>query len=190
MGGAVFPPCCLTWGQTMVEVMKMMATSFKRSCVRNVVYVVFSALNPAAGHCWSMPLPETPGHSQRSLLRCCTQYISKFSSKFGKLSSGHRTGETDSWRAQTKPCVHQDPGERSSDHTRDWPRLAHECSGVSGRGVGWWWPAAESGALSAAVHAWKLLKEVAIIFITSTIVWLQVKQQEGNTAPSINTKLD
>ena len=31
MGGAVFPPCCLTWGQTMVEVMKIMATSFKRS---------------------------------------------------------------------------------------------------------------------------------------------------------------
>ena len=27
--------------------------------------------------------------------------------------------ETDSWRAQTEPCVHQDPGERSSDPTRD-----------------------------------------------------------------------
>ena len=27
--------------------------------------------------------------------------------------------ETDSCRAQTKPCVHQDPGERSSDPTRD-----------------------------------------------------------------------
>ena len=30
----------------------------------------------------------------------------------------HRTGETHSWRAQTKPYVHQDPGERSSDPTR------------------------------------------------------------------------
>ena len=30
-GWAVFPPCCLAWGQTMVEVMKIMATSFKRS---------------------------------------------------------------------------------------------------------------------------------------------------------------
>ena len=29
MGGAVFPPCCLTWGQTMVEVMKIMVTSSK-----------------------------------------------------------------------------------------------------------------------------------------------------------------
>ena len=31
MGGAVFPPCFLTWGQTMVEIMKIIATSFKRS---------------------------------------------------------------------------------------------------------------------------------------------------------------
>ena len=35
-----------------------------------------------------------------------------------------------------------------------------------------------------------LLKEVAIIFITYTIVWPQVKQQGGNTAPPINRKLD
>ena len=34
MCGAVFPPCYLTWGQTMVEVMKIMATSFKRSHAR------------------------------------------------------------------------------------------------------------------------------------------------------------
>ena len=37
--------------------------------------------------------------------------------------------------------------------------------------MSWWWPAARSGALSAAVRAWDLLKEVTIIFITSTIVW-------------------
>ena len=30
MDGSVFSLCCLTWGQTMVEVMKIMATSFKR----------------------------------------------------------------------------------------------------------------------------------------------------------------
>ena len=34
MGRAVFLPCCLTWNQTMVEVMKSMATSFKRSWAR------------------------------------------------------------------------------------------------------------------------------------------------------------
>ena len=31
MGRAVFPPCSLAWDQTMVEVMKIMVTSFKRS---------------------------------------------------------------------------------------------------------------------------------------------------------------
>ena len=38
----------------------------------------------------------------------------------------HRTRETDSWRAQAKPGAHQDPGERSSDPTKDWPTLACE----------------------------------------------------------------
>ena len=46
------------------------------------------------------------------------------------------------------------------------------------------------GALSVAVCAWDLLKEVTIIFITSTIVWPQAKQQGGNTALPINRKLD
>ena len=57
----------------------------------------------------------------------------------------HRTGDTDSWRAQTKPLVYQDPGEKGSDPTRDWPRLAHECPGVTGRGLGWQWPGLGSG---------------------------------------------
>ena len=52
------------------------------------------------------------------------------------------------------------------------------------------WPAAWLGALSVVVHAWDLWKEVAIIHITSTIVWLQVKQQGGNTTPPINRKLN
>ena len=56
----------------------------------------------------------------------------------------------------------------------------------SGGGVGLKLPAAGLGALNAAVCAWDLLKEVPIIFITSTIVWLQVKQQGGNTALPIN----
>ena len=65
----------------------------------------------------------------------------------------HRTGETDSWRAQTEPCGHQDPGERSSDPIRDWPSLAPECPGVSSGDVGQRWPAAGLGALSIAVPA-------------------------------------
>ena len=75
--------------------------------------------------------------------------------------------------------VHQHPGERSSDPTGDWPRLACECPGISSRGVGRQWPAAELGTLSAAVHAWDLLKEVVIIFTASTIVWPQVNSREG-----------
>ena len=51
-------------------------------------------------------------------------------------------------------------------------------------------PVAESGALSVTGGAWDLLKEVAIIFITSTIVGSQVKQQGGNTAPPIYRKVD
>ena len=59
--------------------------------------------------------------------------------------------------------------------------------------MGQWWPAAGLGAPSVAVHAWDLLKEVIIIFITSTIVWLQVNSRvnydrmwstgEGNGKP-------
>ena len=64
MGGAVFPPCCLTWDQTMVKVVKIIATSFKSTWAPTVV---FSAPDPTAGHCWPMPPLETPGHSQASL---------------------------------------------------------------------------------------------------------------------------
>ena len=46
----------------------------------------------------------------------------------------------------------------------------------------WQWPAAGLEALRSAMHAGDLLKEVTVIFITSTIVWSQVKQQVGNTA--------
>ena len=106
------------------------------------------------------------------------------------LQNLHKSGETDYWRAQTKPFAHQDSGERSSDHTRDWSRLACECPGVFSGGAGWQWPAAGSGALNTTVHAQDLLQDVAIIFITPTIVWSQVKQQEGNTAPPTNRKFD
>ena len=48
----------------MVEVMKIMATSFKRS---HACTAALSAPDPAAGHRQSTPLPETPGNSQESL---------------------------------------------------------------------------------------------------------------------------
>ena len=57
----------------------------------------------------------------------------------------------------------------------------------SSRGVGQQWPAAGWGALSVAVSEWDLLKEVAINFITSTIVWPQVKNR-GGTQPHPSTE--
>ena len=48
----------------MVEVMKIMATSFKRSHAHTAA---LSAPSPAAGHHHPMPPPETPGHSRASL---------------------------------------------------------------------------------------------------------------------------
>ena len=47
-GWGCVPSLLFSWGQTMVEVMKIMATSFKRSHARTAT---LSAPKPAAGHC-------------------------------------------------------------------------------------------------------------------------------------------
>ena len=80
-----------------------------------------------------------------------------------------------SWLPTTEPCV---PGPRRKEQ---WShrRLACGCLGVSAEGMGWQWPAAGLGAGTVAVHAWDLLKEVTVIFITSTIVWSQVNSRKG-----------
>ena len=63
MGWALFPPCSLTWGQTMVEVMKIMATSFKRSHACTDAW-----LPPTLQQATTDPhLLETPRHSGASL---------------------------------------------------------------------------------------------------------------------------
>ena len=64
MGMSVLPVCCLAWGQTMVGIMAVMATSFKRifACT-----VVVSVPDTAAGHRWHMHPLETPGLSQANL---------------------------------------------------------------------------------------------------------------------------
>ena len=58
------PSCCLTWVQTTVEVMKIMVNSFKRS---HACTAPPRAPNPATGHHWPTPPPETPEHSRASL---------------------------------------------------------------------------------------------------------------------------
>ena len=65
-----------------------------------------------------------------------------------------------------------EPGNRRKEQ---WPprRLTCGCLGISSEEVGWWWPAAGLGAWTVSVNAWDLLKEVTIIFITSTIVSVQ-----------------
>ena len=48
----------------MMEVMKIMATSFQRS---HACTATLSAPNPAAGHHAAMSPPETPGHSRENM---------------------------------------------------------------------------------------------------------------------------
>ena len=79
-------PCYLTWSQTMVEVMQIMGTSFKRSHAG-------SAPNPSAVHCWPTPLLETPGHSWASL---------------GQSLVESRLLSPGSWCAQGFACVLQE----------------------------------------------------------------------------------
>ena len=62
-GWSCVPTLLFTWGQTMVEVMKVMETSFKRS---RACTVTFSAPNPEASRHHPTTSPETPGHSQAS----------------------------------------------------------------------------------------------------------------------------
>ena len=66
-GWSCVPSLIFTWGQTMVEVMKIMATSFKRF---HACTVILTAPNPAAGHHWPTPPLETPEHSWASLGQC------------------------------------------------------------------------------------------------------------------------
>ena len=63
-GWGCVPSLLFTWGQTLVEVMMIMATSFKRSHARTAT---LSAPSSASGHRWHMPPPETPEQSRASL---------------------------------------------------------------------------------------------------------------------------
>ena len=82
MGGTVFPPYCLTWGQTMVEVIKIMVmkiTSFMTLSSLPPPQESLSAPSPEPGHRWPMPLLKTPGHSQASLGQSLVEVTAPFS---------------------------------------------------------------------------------------------------------------
>ena len=76
--------------QTMVEVMKIMATSCKRP---QACTAALSTPNPAAGHHLPMPPPETPGHSRARL---------------GQSLVGSLLLSPGSWCAQGSVCAHQE----------------------------------------------------------------------------------
>ena len=97
MGRAVFPPSCFTWGQTMVEVMKIMVmkiTSFMPLSSLPPPQESLSAPNPEPGHRWPMPLLKIPGHSQASLGQSLVEVTAPFSG---------------SWNTQGFICALQEP---------------------------------------------------------------------------------
>ena len=65
VGWSCVPPLLFTWGQTMVEVMRIIMPTLKRS---HAGTAMVRAPNPLAGHHWAMPPLEAPGHPQSSLL--------------------------------------------------------------------------------------------------------------------------
>ena len=58
------PRLVVSLRQTMVGVLAVMDSSFKRTCARTVV---LNATDPFLGHCRPTPLLDTPGHWQASL---------------------------------------------------------------------------------------------------------------------------
>ena len=81
-------------------------------CAKNVQSILWLSL----GLEWKLAFPRP----------VATALLSKFSGILTSEASGiwlqnfHRTWETDSRRAQTNPCAHQEPGERSSVPRRGW----------------------------------------------------------------------
>ena len=98
--GCVLVPCYLTWGQTTVEVMKIMVTSFKRSHANTGT---LSAPSPVTGHCWPIPPPETLGYSQVGLGQSLSLFFFLGQSLVGSLllSPG-------SWYVQSFVCALQE----------------------------------------------------------------------------------
>ena len=84
------PSLSFPWGQTMVQVIKIMVTSFKRS---HACPATLNAPSTAAGHHQPMPLPQSPGHLLASLGQFLVESL--------LLSAG-------SWCTQGSVCAHQE----------------------------------------------------------------------------------
>ena len=101
MGGAVFPPCYLTRCQTMVEVMKIMVSSFKRSheCPATLSVPTLSRPSPthsSAGGSWTLTasLAQSPvGSLLLSPGSWCTEFCCALQESISQscVSSGSST---------------------------------------------------------------------------------------------------
>ena len=98
---------------------------------------------------WCPQQPSQPGDPAKGLRTCMEFDFEGQQDLITELTQDG--GNRDGLRVQKKTFLHQGPGERSSDPTRDWARLASECSGVCSGGVGRQRPATGSGTLTAAV---------------------------------------
>ena len=135
----------------MVEVMKRMATSFKRSHVHSVA---LGAANPAAGHCRLTPPLETPGHSWACLGQflvgslllspgswyaqgfvCAIQEsVSSVLCKFWQLYGGVNGDLLHDGLCHTQVCCTQNPCSRPLLTVPPQETLRHSSGSVS---VGW-----------------------------------------------------
>ena len=166
MGRVMFPPCCLAWGKTMVGVMKVTVTSFKRTCAGTIV---FSA--PDLTRWWSRRMCA---HLLLRELQNCNSLLKNHQQenivsnqndtphprakenpqqdgRRGKITFRIKPHTTrDAQRAQTKPCVHQDPEtpQRLSQTCLECLKCL-KCLSVSCGGTGQQWPAMGTGALAA-----------------------------------------
>ena len=84
---AVFPPCCLTWVQIMVELMKIIVSSFKRS--------------------HALPHSVPPTLQQATANPCLSQRFLDTTGKFGSVSCGVTAPFSWSWCTQGLVCVLQ-----------------------------------------------------------------------------------
>ena len=124
-GWGCIPFLLFTWGQTMVEVMKIMVTSFKRS---QACTTILNASDPAAGHHRLTPPPETPRHSWQvwvsllwvtapfswvsvhKLLLCPLRVRSPVLCKFWGLSGGLMATSSKSTYATPRSAAPRAPG--------------------------------------------------------------------------------
>ena len=117
---------------------------------------------------------------QMMLWKCCTQYASKF----GKLSSGHGTGEDQfsfqSWR-KAIPKSAQTTAQLHSSHI-----LAKWCSKFSKQGFSNTWKASRILEIKAKINKWDLMKLKSFCTTKETIS--RVKRQPSDWEKIIANK--